>query len=41
MEDVGVQFAQGSGEAVPAQVLPTELTEEQTGGSDTLKKATP
>ena len=29
MEDVGVQFAQSSGEAVPAQVLPTELTEEQ------------
>lgn len=27
MEDVGVEFAQGSGEAVPAEVLSTELTE--------------
>lgn len=30
MQDVGVEFAQRSGEAVAAQVLTTELTEEQT-----------
>lgn len=29
MKDVGVQFAKSSGKAIPAQVLPTELTEEQ------------
>lgn len=34
VQDVGVQFVQSSGEAVPVQVLPTELAVEQTGGSD-------
>lgn len=32
VEDVGVEFGQGSGEAVPVQVLPTELAAEQRGG---------
>lgn len=34
VQDVGVQFVQSSGEAVPVQVLPTELAVEQKGGSD-------
>lgn len=31
VEDVGVEFAQSSGEAISAQILSTELTAEQTG----------
>lgn len=34
VQHVGVQFVQRSGETVPAQVLSTELTVEQTGWSD-------
>lgn len=34
VQDVGVQFVQSSGEAVPVQVVPTELAVEQKGGSD-------
>lgn len=34
VQDVGVQFVQRSGETVPAQVLSTELTVEETGWSD-------
>lgn len=34
VQDVGVQFVQSSGEAVPVQVVPTELAVEQRGGSD-------
>jgi len=30
VQDVGVQLVQGSGEAVSAQILSTELTAEQT-----------
>ena len=29
VEDVGVQFAQSSGEAISAQILSTEFTEDQ------------
>lgn len=38
MQDVGVQFAQSSGETVPAQVLPAELTGEHIDGSETKTK---
>lgn len=38
MQDVGVQFAQSSGETVPAQVLPAELTAEHTDGSETKRR---
>ena len=30
MEDVGVEFAQGSGETIPAEVFSTKLTENDT-----------
>lgn len=39
VEDISVEFAQRSGEAVPAQVLAAELTEEQTACSDRLQAA--
>lgn len=37
VEDISVEFAQRSGEAVPAQVLAAELAEEQTACSDRLQ----
>lgn len=39
VEDISVEFAQRSGEAVPAQVLAAELAEEQTACSDRLQAA--
>lgn len=39
VEDISVEFAQRSGEAVTAQVLTAELAEEQTACSDSLQAA--
>lgn len=39
VEDISVEFAQRSGEAIPAQVLAAELAEEQTACSDRLQAA--